>query len=148
MLEGFSTVLVAFFVFCLYRQDLIRSKKYYYATFGCLILIIFCNVFFYFMSTASGQGIFAILLGLLHVLALILTMAYIGGIGVTQIGQEIAQVVQELQPKPEPRDSSSIQQPEPDSAQQSAPIPEQPGPQVTTPLKDQPRIIIDLSKKS
>lgn len=100
------------------------------------------------MSTASGQGVFAILLGLLHVAALILTMAYIGGIGVTRLGQEIAQVVHELQPnKSENPDSSSEQRSESDSSPQSGPIAEQPGPSVKAPLKDQPRIIIDLSKK-
>lgn len=147
MLEGFSTVLVAFFVFCLYRQDLIRSKRYYYATFGCLILIIFCNVFFYFMSTASGQGVFAILLGILHAAALVLTMAYIGGIGVIQLGQEITHAVRELQPKPETRESPSSPSSQNDFHPPSDLTPQQPEPGEKVPVKDQPRVVIELPRK-
>jgi hypothetical protein len=141
MLEGFSTVLCAFFVFCLYRQDLIKNRTYYYATFGCLIAIIFCNVFFYYMAGVSGQGFFAVFLGILHVGALVLTMAYVGGLSVRQIGFEVVQAAEDVRSGGEAKKPVIVpltrEQPKPKDAY----VEEERG------EREKPRIVIELPKK-
>ncbi len=141
MLEGFSTVLCAFFVFCLYRQDLIRNRTYYYATFGCLVLIIFCNVFYYFMGTATGQGLFAIMLGILHAGALILTMAYIGGVSVKQIGFEVVQAAEDI------RSGGEAKKPVIVPLTGEKPKPKDAYVEEEREQKEKPRIVIELPKK-
>jgi hypothetical protein len=103
MLEGFTTVLAAFFIFCLYRQDLIRNRTYYYATFACLIAIIFASAFYHYLSgnDAYGQGFFAVALGVLHAGGLVLTMAYVGGVSPKAIGKEVLQAADEVRRGPD-----------------------------------------------
>lgn len=142
MLEGFSTVLCAFFVFCLYRQELIKNRSYYYATFACLIAIIFCNVFFYYMAGVSGQGFFAVFLGILHAAALVLTMAYVGGLSIRQIGFEVKQAADDIQSGGQAKKPVIVpltkEQPKPKDAY----VEEE------RQQKEKPRIVIELPKKS
>ncbi len=141
MLEGFTTVIVGFFIFCLYRQDLIKNRTYYYATFACLLGIILFNVFFYFMAGVTGQGFCAVALGILHAGALILTMAYVGGLGIKQIGFEVITAAKDLRSEGEDKKPVIVpltrEQPKPKDA-------------YVEEAKDQaakPRIVIELPKK-
>ncbi len=141
MLEGFSTVLMAFFLFCLYRQDLIRNRTYYYATFACLLGIILFNTFYHFMENTYGRGFCAIMLGVLHAGALVLTMAYIGGLSLKTMASEIKEAAEDFRSggeakkpvivpltgkKPEPKDAYVEEERE---------------------QAEKPRIVIELPKK-
>jgi hypothetical protein len=139
MLEGFTTVLLAFFIFCLYRQDLIKNRAYYYVTFACFIGIIFANVFYYFMAGVSGQGFFAVVLGVLHLGAFILTMAYIGGVSIRQLATEVKDAAQEVRTGGESKKPVLIpigkEQPKPKDAYEEEA------------RQEKPRIVIELPKK-
>lgn len=145
MLDGMTTALAIFFVYCLAKQELIKNRTYYYATFVCLLGIIFFNAFFHFFGrdagSTTGQGLCAIALGILHAAALILTMAYVGGITLREMAGQMKEAAEDFrtageskkpvivplgQDKPRARDAYEVEERE---------------------QKEKPRIVIELPKK-
>jgi hypothetical protein len=141
MLEGFTTVIVAFFIFCLYRQDLIKHRTYYYATFVVLMAIILFNVFYYFMENTYGRGFCAVMLGLLHAGAMVLTMSYVGGVSPKQIGAEVAKAVDDVRQGPDAKKPVIV----PFSGEK--PKPKDAYVEEEREQAEKPRIVIELPKK-
>jgi len=141
MLEGFTTVIAAFFVFCLYRQDLIKSRTYYYATFACLMGIILFNTFYYFMDNTYGRGFCAIMLGLLHAGALVLTMAYVGGLSLKQMAGEIKDAAEDI------RSGGDAKKPVIVPLTGQKPAPKDAYVEEEREQAEKPRIVIELPKK-
>lgn len=142
MLEGMTAVLAAFFVFCLAKQELIRNRTYYYATFVCLLLIILFNVFYYFTAPATSfQGFCAIGLGVLHAAALILTMAYIGGLSIRQMADEMKDAAQDFRTAGESRKPVIV------PLGQDKPRVKDAYEEEEREQREKPRIVIELPKK-
>jgi hypothetical protein len=140
MIEGLTTVLAAFLVFCLYRQDLIKNRTYFYATFGALLVIIFCQVF-YRITGPAGQVFFAVVLGVLHAGALLLTMAFVGGLSLKEMGREMKDAADEIRTGGEARKPVIV----PLSKEQ--PKPKDAYVEEEREAREKPRIVIELPKK-
>ncbi|MBC7783568.1 MAG: hypothetical protein H7144_06990 [Burkholderiales bacterium] len=146
MLDGLTTVIAAFFLYCLARQDMIKNKTYYYFTFACLLGIVLFSTLYYFLNDVYGRGFCAIVLGVLHVAALLLTMGYVGGVTLRGMAGEMKDAVDDFRAGGDAKKSVIV----PLTGQQPAPRTDRvdrPDRTDSSGEAERPRIVIDLPKR-
>ncbi len=121
---------------------MIKNRTYYYFTLACLCGIILFNMLFYFLNDTYGRGFCAIMLGVLHLGALLLTMGYVGGLSVKEIGFEVAEAAKDFKAGGDVKKPVIV----PLTGQQPTPRADRAA-SSNNPDEPKPRIVIELPKK-
>ena len=89
-LEGITTVIAAFLLFCFVRPALVRNRTQFMAAFACLLGIVVLQALRMIAYNSSAiQVVTGVLTGLLQLGALVLIVLFSGGMSIGQLGSEM-----------------------------------------------------------
>jgi hypothetical protein len=134
-LDGLTVVMAAFWFYCLARPERVLKKQQFWLVFYVLLLlVVFYTLRLMLYTSAAGQIIVGIAVGLLHIVGLVLTVMYVGGLGGRDIADELSDAAHAFQHGGEPRKPKIV------------PITGQMPRQKESDDAPPPRIVIDLPK--
>jgi hypothetical protein len=134
-LDGITFILAAYWFYCLAQPERVRKTSQYWLVFYVLILIVILYTLRLMLYTsAAGQVIVAIFIGLLHIAGLVLTVMYSGGLGGREIADNLSEAAHAFNTGGEPRKPKIV------------PITGQMPKRRDAPDEPPPRIVIDLPK--
>lgn len=90
MLEGVTTVIVGFVLFCVIVPSIVKNKPQFYVGFICILLVILLHALSLMIRTPGFQVFAGLMTGLLQLLAIVAVFLSAGGITVKQLGGELA----------------------------------------------------------
>ena len=152
-LDGLTIILAAFWFYCLANPERVRKQHQFWLVFYVLIgLVVLYTLRLMLYTSAAGQVIVAILIGLLHIAGLVLTVMYTAGLSGREIADELGDAGHAFQHGGEPRKPKIVpisgKMPKARDPARDAPreperiaIDDEPGD------APPPRIVIDLPKK-